>query len=110
MTNRSRIIKFLQEFNEHTIGGVPLNELFALSSLIVLYFVFIVWIAIHKESEWQKFAIRHKCKVVGHISGSVSPGFGYGVSSKGNPTFTSFTVVEPDRTVYDCNDGMRYTR
>lgn len=110
MTSKNHIIKFLQKSNEYTFGGVPLNEFFILSSLIVFSCVFIVWIVIHRENEWQKFAIEHECKVIGHIPGSVSPGFGYGVSSKGNPTFTSFTVVEPDSTVYECNDGIRYTR
>jgi hypothetical protein len=63
-----------------------------------------------QEEAWQQFVVDHECVIVGRIASSTQTGYGYGLTSSGNYGYGVVFTTEPEKTVYDCNDGVRYTR
>ena len=63
-----------------------------------------------QEEAWQQFVVDHECVIVGRIAGSTQTGYGYGITSSGKYGHGVVITTEPAKTVYDCNDGLRWTR
>lgn len=59
-----------------------------------------------EEAQWQKFAKAQNCKVIGHMRGDVSTGFGF--SGSGSMVVT--TSSTPDKKGFACDDGKQYWR
>jgi hypothetical protein len=82
-----RILDFLDDF--------PWVWGFVLVAVVVLVCV----CAYHEEKSWDSYAQAHHCKKVGTKDGGV----GVGIGSDGN----AVTVINPDQTIYKCdNDEM----
>lgn len=54
-----------------------------------------------EQNQWDAFAAKHECKVVGEIAGHNAYGY-Y------NGKYQTYWV--PSKTTYRCNDGVDYTR
>jgi hypothetical protein len=61
-----------------------------------------------ENTRWQAFKTAHDCKIVGRMSGSVTTTIAPIVGSKGNVAIG--TSVSPDKTGWQCNDGVTYWR
>lgn len=70
----------------------------------------LTWTTVEEQKAWEKFAKDHDCKVVERIAGSTRTGTGYVMQNNGKFGFGVFNTFESDKTVYDCNDGVRYVR
>jgi hypothetical protein len=68
------------------------------------------FVLIQQEKIWRQFVVDHNCVVVERIEGSVQSGYGYGLNTSGKFGSGVIVTTEPDKTVYACNDGVRYTR
>ena len=60
-----------------------------------------VALAVVEQNQWEAFAAKHECKVVGKIAGYSTYGY---YNGKYQNHWT------PGKTVYKCNDGVEYTR
>lgn len=69
--------------------------------LCIIAIVALLALAIHSgfkdASEWERFRVAHKCKVISHISGTTAYSSG------------DFIHV-PGKTGYLCDDGVTYYR
>lgn len=68
--------------------------------LVVIMFA----LALHESSEWEKFKVEHKCRVVAKIDGEVFNTFG--VDSNGMPTVGIGSTSS--KTGWLCDDGVTY--
>ncbi len=59
-------------------------------------------LTIQEANDWAEFKEAHHCKVVGKIKGDIS----YGIGSDGKST----TIINPDKTAWQCDDGVTYWR
>lgn len=60
-----------------------------------------VALAVVEQNQWEAFAAKHECKVVGKIAGYSTYGYH-------NGKYQTYWV--PSKTTYRCNDGVDYTR
>lgn len=86
------------------------RELLITSSLVGTLISAGFFLVIQKEKAWQQFVIDHDCVIVERNPGSPTIGYGYGMTTSGQFGYGMIVVTEPDKTSYDCNDGIRYTR
>jgi hypothetical protein len=73
---------------------------------IALLIPLIIYAAIVDAREWEEFKAKHNCKVVAHVRGSTSIGVGF--NSNGGTTI--MPITEPDKTGWQCDDGVTYYR
>lgn len=78
----------------------------SLGALCVAVIVLCIAGAYHEQEQWSAFAAANNCKVIGHMKGDVSTGFG--MSASGNMVMTTSTT--PDKKGYACDDGKQYWR
>ena len=78
-------------------GLMPI-ALVGLVALLVLG----IYAAVQSEHEWATFKAAHHCKVVGRISGDVVTS----ITSNGQIG----VGMTPDKTGWQCDDGMTYWR
>lgn len=65
-----------------------------------------VYLGIQDDNQFEKFKTEHHCKLVAHIKGDITPGFG--VSSSGKTVMT--TNFNSDKNGWLCDDGVTYYR
>lgn len=68
------------------------------------------FLLLQQEKAWQQFVIDHNCVIVERILGSPTIGHGYGMTTSGQFGYGMVIGNGSDKTSYDCNDGIRYTR
>jgi len=99
-----KITNFLEDYRTEII----------VFGLIGITFGGLIGVLIHarnqQEEAWQQFVVDHECVIVGRIASSTQTGYGYGLTSSGQYGYGVVFTTEPEKTVYDCNDGVRYTR
>ena len=78
------------------------REVWIALSVIVVLFVILVWVTHYENKQWEAFKITHECVVVAKEKGDVSTGVDY----NGNVV----VISEPDKTGWECNDGIIYWR
>lgn len=83
----------------------PLLVVLCVVGLIVL-FVVTVFKVRQQNREWAEFKVKHSCKIVAKINGSVTTSAG--ISSSGNVVTTP--IVIPSKTGWLCDDGITYFR
>lgn len=62
----------------------------------------------NEERRWQEFKAAHECKVVGRMSGDVTTTVAPIIGGNGGVAFG--VSVSPDKTGWQCNDGITYWR
>lgn len=77
-----------------------------LIAIIVAIIGLFIWINIQDDKQFEKFKVEHHCKLVAHIEGDITPGFG--VSSSGKSIMT--TNFNSDKDGWLCDDGVTYYR
>lgn len=85
-------------------------DLIAWIALILGFISVAIWAIAEDEKQWQQFVIDNNCKVIEHIRGATSTGFVSGYAGPSGSAGGVVTTIEPDRTVYQCDDGIKYTR
>jgi hypothetical protein len=73
----------------------------------------IVWairLGQQEEAAWQRFAVEHECKVVAKMRGHATTGTGLVIGADGKTGVGVVTSSTPDKTAYQCNDGVTYWR
>lgn len=77
--------------------------------LITAFIVPLLVIAIIQDyKEWEEFKVTHNCKKIAHVDGNIQNGVGYGLTTNG--TFGVITTITstPDKTAWECDDGVTY--
>lgn len=78
--------------------------------ILIGIFVFLIGATLsflyYDETEWNRFAAQHDCKVIGKTSSSSSVGVGAG----SNGGVSVVPIITPGKTGYACNDGKQYWR
>ena len=59
-------------------------------------------IAVQEANDWADFKQAHHCKIVGKVKSSIS----YGIGTDGK----SATIINPEKTGWQCDDGVTYWR
>lgn len=65
-----------------------------------------VWGAVESERSWSQYKVTHECHIVGRMSGDV-------ITTIGPTTGGGVSVgigMTPDKTGWQCNDGITYWR
>lgn len=87
------------------------KEEWLIGSLLVLLIVGLLggtaYLAYVDARQWEEFKIKHNCKKVGEMAGSVQTGVGVNPSN-GQPVIV--TTSEPSKEGYLCDDGITYWR
>jgi len=76
-----------------------------LVTVVILLLIGLGYAAIEENKQWEAFKIAHDCRVVGKQKGHVSTGY----VSTGNGGGV-VTTVSPDKTGWECNEGVTYWR
>jgi hypothetical protein len=96
---------FIQGLDQH----IDWNTV-AIALVLIVFLGGGLWAAIENEKNWQQFAEDNNCRVVEKIRGATGTGFVSGYTGSSGSAGGIVTTTEPDRTVYICDDGVRYTR
>ncbi len=67
-----------------------------------------IYAAIQEKKEWAEFSATHNCKIVGRMRGDVSTTVAPIIG--GNGGMAVGITSTPDKTGYQCNDGVTYWR
>lgn len=62
--------------------------------------------AYYRNQRWRAFTAEHECKVVGKMTGDMTPTLGF--DTRGSPTVG--VALESDKVGWKCNDGITYWR
>jgi len=76
-----------------------------LLAVIAVLLVLSIFLHQKEQREWDAFATEHECVVVGKERGGMGVGFTTGSGGGGVGVYQ-----EPDKTGYQCNDGVTYWR
>lgn len=90
--------------------GWPGKLLLALIVFLLLLIPAVIYGTIQEAKQWDAFSVAHSCKKVGHVTGSVQTGVGYGIAGNGQFGAVVTTSSTPDKTGWLCDDGVTYWR
>jgi len=85
--------------------------------IIPLIVIAVVWVCLFHPDifedkqaiAWHEWATNH-CKITERVDGDRSEGVGLGLSMKGKPMLAHFNSSTSDKTLYECDDGVKYWR
>lgn len=78
----------------------------AIFVLFLIVMGFGIYAEVQEQRRWEAFSINHDCKLIGHMRGDMTTGFG--VAANGQMVTT--INVTPDKKGYACDDGKQYWR
>lgn len=78
------------------------NKVVLITLIVVALLIAGIVLSVQEHKEWSAFKAAHHCKVVGKVKGDIS----YGIGSDGKST----TIINPDKTAWQCDDGVTYWR
>lgn len=94
----------IRDMLEDWPGRVVLLSFILLIALIPI----MVWATIADQQEWNAFKSAHACKIVGKMRGDVTTTVAPIIG--GNGGIAVGTSVSPDKTGWQCDDGVTYWR
>ncbi len=90
--------------------GWPGRALLGFLIVVVALVALLIWAVIKESNEWEAFKVKHNCKVVSYSKGSPQIGVGYGTTSGGKGGTVVVVTQQPDKTGWQCDDGVTYYR
>lgn len=88
--------------------GLVGRFMLALITLMILMIPLVIYGSIQEAERWALFKEQHECKIVGHERGHTSTGVAPIIGGNGGVGIV--VTSTPDKTGWECNNGITYWR